>query len=60
MAPRLESPAAIDDQRMPTRIKTDAPPKKGSISFLKKRNKKLLLLRRAAGTNGQIGAALDR
>jgi hypothetical protein len=45
---------------MPTRIKTDAPPKKGSISFLKKRNKKLLLLRRAAGTNGQIGAALDR
>jgi hypothetical protein len=28
---------------MPTRIKTDTPTKKGSISFLKKRNKKLLL-----------------
>jgi hypothetical protein len=28
---------------IPTRIKTDMPTKKGSISFLKKRNKKLLL-----------------
>jgi hypothetical protein len=28
---------------IPTRIKTDTPTKKGSISFLKKRNKKLLL-----------------
>jgi hypothetical protein len=30
---------------IPTRIETDAPAKQGSISFLKKRNKKLLLRR---------------
>jgi hypothetical protein len=38
---RSSSPA--ENALIPSRIKTDTPTKKGSISFLKKRNKKLLL-----------------
>jgi hypothetical protein len=40
--PRALRTRDISANVIPTRTKTDAPTNKGSISFLKKRNKKLL------------------
>jgi hypothetical protein len=53
--------AIVRKRLIPTRIKTDAPTKKGRISFLKKRNKKLLLFAPSRWFKmGKSGAALDK